>query len=175
MDTDVIPSWLVYALAVFTVMSAATAGSLFIMHGFSSQVEPTTDGYSMTENADEGVVEIEVDEVTVVRETIMDTGLPLIGKVVTNTEEVKYDRLNVTTDEGGGTGEFLDGYEPGDTVTLEAVEEPEWQEEDTGEYAADGDEVYLATPRSDSGRYIIEALGKTEPVNLNRSERGFPE
>jgi hypothetical protein len=175
MDTDAIPSWLVYALAVFTVMSAATAGSLFIMNGFSSQVEPTTDGYSMTENADEGVVEIEVGEVTVVRETIMDTGLPVIGEVVTNTEEVKYDRLNVTTDEGGGTGEFLDGYETGDTVTLEATDEPEWQEEGTGEYAADGDELYLVTPFSDSGRNIIAALGNTEPVDLNRSERGFPE
>jgi hypothetical protein len=175
MRTEDLPRWLVYAVIV--VLVAGVAGGVFLYAvSLTERLTTTTQGtYSIVEDAENGTVEIETDDVTVVRETVVDTGIPVVGEVVTNTEEIEYDRLNVTTDEGGGTGEFLDGYEPGDTVTLEAVEEPKWQEEGTGEYAADGDEVYLVTPRSDSGRYVIEALGKTEPVNLNRSERGFPE
>jgi hypothetical protein len=175
MRTERLSRWLVYVVVAVLVAGVAGAGFLHVL-SLTEERSTTTQGtHNITEDSEEGMVEIEIGNIVVVRKTVVDTGIPLVGEVVTKKEETEYDRLNVTTDEGGGTGEFLDGYEPGDTVTLEAVEEPEWQEEDTGEYAADGDEVYLATPRSDSGRYIIEALGKTEPVNLNRSERGFPE
>jgi hypothetical protein len=175
MRVEGLPNWLVYAVIV--VLVAGVAGGVFLYAvSLTERLTTTTQGtYGIVEDTENGTVEIETEDVTVVRETVVDTGMPVIGEVVTNREEVEHRFLNVTTDEGGGTGEFLDGYEPNETVTLEAVEEPQWQEEGTGEYAADGDEVYLVTPRSDSGRYVIEALGKTELVNINRHERGFPE
>ena len=167
--TDNISRWLVYAYVVVLAVGVAGAGFLYLT-SLTEEWETTKHGYSITEDTEEGVVVIEVNEVTEVTETIVDTGIPLVGEVVTEREKVRYDRLNVTTDEGGGTGEFLDGYEPGDTVRLEATEETEWQKEGTGEYATDGDQVLLITPRSDTGRYLIAVSSKTKPVNLNRSK-----
>lgn len=167
MDMEVIPRWLVYAVIV--VLVAGAAGGVFLYAvSLTEGLTTTTQGYGIVEDAENGTVEIEVDRVTVVRETVVDTGLPLIGEVVTNTEEVKYDRLNVTTDEGGGTGEFLNGYEPNETVTLKAVEEPEWQEDGRGEYAADGDQILLVVTDTSGGRSLFYTY-RTERVSLNHS------
>jgi len=169
MEADSIPRWLMYVFVVVLVVGVAGAGFLYLT-SLTEERETTAHGYSVTEDTEEGVVVIEVDEVTRVTETTVDTGIPLIGEVVAEREDVRYDRLNVSTDEGGGTGEFLDGYEPGDTVRLEATEEPEWKEEGDGGYAADGDQVLLITPHSDTGRYLIAVSNRTEPVNHSRSE-----
>jgi hypothetical protein len=163
MRTEGLPRWLVYAVVAVLVAGVAGAGFLHVL-SLTEERSTTTQGtHNITEDSEEGVVEIEVDEIVVVRKTVVDTGIPLVGEVVTKKEETEYDRLNVTTVEGGGTGEFLDGYETGDTVTLEATDEPEWQEEGTGEYAADGDEIRLIVISPSGERSVFEAHRTTEP------------
>ncbi len=62
----------------------------------------------------------------------------------------RVDGMNVTTERGGGTGELLNGVSEGDTVTLEAVDEPEWRENGTGTYDAEGDEILVVGVHNDT-------------------------
>lgn len=160
--------WLVYTVIV--VLVAGAAGGVFLYAvSLTESLSTTTQGtYGIVEDAENGTVEIETEDVTVVRETVVDTGIPVVGEVTTSREAVEHRFLNVTTVEGGGTGEFLDGYEPNETVTLDAVEEPEWQEEGTGEYAADGDEIHLVVIDTSGRRFVFDTY-RTERVNLNNT------
>jgi hypothetical protein len=162
MRTERLPRWPVYVVVAVLVAGVAGAGFLHAL-SLTEEWSTTTQGtHNITEDAEEGVVEVEIN-IVVVRKTVVETGIPLVGEIVTEREETEYDRLNVTTDEGSGTGEFLDGYETGDTVTLEATDEPEWQEEGTGEYSADGDEIRLIVISPSGERSVFEAHRTTEP------------
>jgi hypothetical protein len=168
METDRF-RWLIYAVVVVLFVGVAGAGFLHVL-SLTEERSITTQGtHNITEDAEEGVVEMEINEIVIVRKTVVETGIPLVGEVVTEKEETEYDRLNVTTVEGGGTGEFLDGYETGDIVTLEATDEPEWQEEGTGEYSADGDEIRLIVV-SPSGKRSVFKTYRTTAQNQNLSE-----
>jgi len=169
MESKKVPRWLVYAVMVVLVVGVAGAGLLHVF-SLTEESNTTTQGtHNITEDSEEGVVKIETGEVVVVRKTVVDTGIPLVGEMVTEREETEYDRLNVTTVDGGGTGEFLDGYEAGDTVALKATDESEWQEEGTGEYAADGDEIRLIVIATSGERSVLKTH-RTTAVNLNRTE-----
>jgi len=76
------------------------------------------------------------------------------GVVVRVTETGNLDGLNVTTLEGGGTGELVDNVSIGNVVALEATDAPEWQESGVGEYAADGDEIVFVGVFGES-RHVV--------------------
>jgi hypothetical protein len=168
MRTERLPRWPVYVVVAVLVAGVAGAGFLHAL-SLTEEWSTTTQGtHNITEDAEEGVVEVEIGNIVVVRKTVVETGIPLVGEIVTEREETEYDRLNVTTDEGSGTGEFLDGYETGDTVTLEATDEPEWQEEGTGEYSAGGDEIRLIVVSPSGERSVFKTYRidgtESEPV-----------
>jgi hypothetical protein len=79
------------------------------------------------------------------------------GEVKVTVERLRkrIDGLNITTESGGGTGELLTGVSEGDTVTLEAVDEPEWRENGTGTYDAQGDEIQVVAVLNDTRVIVV--------------------
>lgn len=69
--------------------------------------------------------------------------------------ENRVEGLNITTEHGGGTGELLTGVSEGDAVTLEAVDEPDWRENGTGTYDADGDEIQVVAVLNDTRVIVV--------------------
>jgi hypothetical protein len=115
-------------LAVFLV-----AGGMVLDTVFGGMEAPSPDAeVSITEDNETGVV--------VVRVT--DTG--------------SLNGMNVTTEEGGGTGELVDNVSTGNVVALEASDSPRWRESGVGEYAADGDRIVFVGLSGDS-RYVVYA------------------
>jgi len=120
--------------AAYVVLAVLLVAGGVVLDSFIGGMEaPSPDAeVSVTEDNETGVV--------VVRVT--DTG-DLNG-------------LNVTIEEGGGTGELLDNVSTGNVVALEATGVPEWQEGGVGEYAGDGDRI-LFVGLSGESRYLIYA------------------
>jgi len=144
MENSKILRWSVY-LAVLLLIGVAVLWTVIGIGHYGGGTAHSE--VSFEENSETGSVKITVEETYVVRETIY-TGIPLVGKwkIEDTTDYIR--ELNITTSKGGGTGEFLDGYEPGETVVLEPAEQPDWRSEGEGEYAVDGDVIRVNDARS---------------------------
>ena len=132
--SDINNRTVVAIFAVYVVLAVfLVAGGLMLDTLFGEMEAPSPDAeVSITEDNETGIV--------VVRVT--DTG--------------RLNGMNVTTEEGGGTGELMENVSTGNVIALEASDAPEWQESGVGEYAADGDEIVFVGLSGDS-RYVVYA------------------
>ena len=146
---DEVPRWSVYVFALLIIGGAV----LWTVVGIASYGGGSVHSeISLEKNPETGSVRITVEETYVVTETIY-TGVPLVGEWKTDVTKHQIEDLNITTSQGGGTGEFLDGYEPGETVVLEPAEQPNWRSHGEGEYAANGDVISIDSAGTPQGTF----------------------
>jgi hypothetical protein len=144
---DEVPRWSVYLFVLLIIGGAV----LWMVVGIASYGGGSIHSeISFEKNPETGSVKITVEETYVITETIY-TGVPLVGECKTDVTKHQIKRLNITTSQGGGTGEFLDGYESGETVILERAEQPNWRSDGEGEYAAGGDIISIDSAGTPQG------------------------
>ena len=130
--SDINNRTVVAIFAVYVVLAFLLVAGVVVVDIFFSGMEPPSGDaeVSITEDNETGVVVVRVTDV---------------GSL---------DGLNVTTLEGGGTGELVENVSTGNIVALEASDTPEWQESGVGEYAEDGDEIVFVGLFGDS-RHVV--------------------
>jgi len=133
-NRTVVAIFAVYVVLTFLLVAGVVVFDIF----FSGMEPPSGDAeVSVTEDNETGIVVVRV------------------------TDAGSLDGLNVTTEEGGGTGELVDNVSTGNIVALEASDSPKWRESGVGEYAADGDEIVFVGLSGDS-RYVVYAHETTD-------------
>jgi hypothetical protein len=130
--SDINNRTVVAIFAVYVVLAFLLVAGVVVVDIFFGGMEPPSGDaeVSVTEDNETGVVVVRVTDV---------------GSL---------DGLNVTTLEGGGTGELVENVSTGNIVALEASDTPEWRKSGVGEYAEDGDEIVFVGLFGDS-RHVV--------------------